>query len=180
MNKIKRTSKLFRIIFLLLLITLPIVSAIGWAHAPEGWFYFLKFDVIPRGYQSHIFHTLSPSEKLAGFMVSAIPMLVDMFILYTLIQLFRIYEQGIIFSLEIVHKIRNIGYALLIGQLINPFYELAIGYVLTINNPPGKGFLAVTLDQTNLGLMLTALLVLLISWIMTEGCRLSDEQQLIV
>lgn len=180
MNKIKRVSRFFRIIFQLLLIALPIAVAVGWMNAPEGWFYFLKFDVIPREYSSHIFHQLTASEKLLGFIVSTIPMMVHLFILYTLVKLFRLFEQGIIFSLENVNRIRNIGYALLIGEIINPFYQIAMGFVLTLHNPPGKGFIGVTFAQNEIGTLLTAFLIILISWIMTEGCKLSDEQQLTV
>ena len=183
MHKIKRVSFIFRIIFQILFIAMPISLAIGWFNAPDALVLvggFINFDAIPHAYATKILHTLSTSEKLTGFLVSAVPMMVYLFIVYSLIKLFRLYEQGVIFSIEIVQHIRNIGYALLADQIISPFYQFAMGIVLTIHNPPGHGFIGITLDQNNLGILLTALLVILISWIMTEGCKLNEEQQLTV
>lgn len=90
------------------------------------------------------------------------------------------YEQGKIFSLNHVKYIRNIGYALLIGQIVEPFYQGIMGFILTAHNPPHHRFATVTLDQTNIGMLLTALLVILISWIMAEGYKLHQEQQLTI
>jgi len=125
-------------------------------------------------------HVLSYKEKIAGGLVSAIPLVIQMFIVYSLINLFKLYEKGEIFSIKHVKTIRNIGYALLLGQCIEPFYQFVMGIVLTMNNPPHHHFAAITLDQTNVGILLTALLVILISWIMAEGCKLREEQQLTI
>jgi hypothetical protein len=120
-------------------------------------------------------------EKLLGFFVSAILLGIALFILYFLIKLFRLYEKGEIFSFNNVRYIRNIGYVLLIGQLIaSPLNQFLMGLVLTWRNPHGHRFAAITLDQTNFGILLTALLVLLISWIMAEGYKLREEQQLTI
>ena len=76
--------------------------------------------------------------------------------------------------------IRNIGYALIVTQVIDPIYQGIMGFVLTWHNPPGHRFSAISLDQTNIGVILIALIVILISWIMSEGCKLREEQQLTV
>lgn len=77
-------------------------------------------------------------------------------------------------------SIRNIGYALLIGQIINPFYEALMGLVLTLHNPSGHRFIGFTLDQNNIGILFAALIIILISWVMAEGCQLREEQQLTI
>ncbi len=69
---------------------------------------------------------------------------------------------------------------MLISQLIEPFYQFVMGIVLTMHNPPHHRFAAITLDQTNIGILLTAFLIILISWIMAEGCNLREEQQLTI
>ena len=107
-------------------------------------------------------------------------MLIELYILYSLIKLFGLYSKGEIFSVNNVRYIRNIGYALLFTQIVNPLYQVLMGAVLTLHNPPGHRFLSITLDQTNLGIILIALIVILISWIMAEGCKLREEQQLTI
>lgn len=194
MNRIKNVSLFFRIVFQIIFFALPILLMVSWVYAPDELVLlsgFIKLNAIPATYsgmhtyaqgvpEKAILHTLSLSEKSLGCLVSAIPMLVKMIILYFLIKLFKLYEQGDIFSLHHVKYIRNIGYALLMGQLIEPFYQFAMGIVLTMHNPPQHRYAAITLDQTNIGILLTALLVILISWIMAEGCKLREEQQLTI
>ncbi len=195
MNKIKNVSLFFRLVFQLIFIALPILLVISWIYAPEELVTlsgFVKLKAIPDTYngmhtyisgsapEKAILHTLSAGEKTVGCLVSAIPTLIEMFILYCLIKLFRLYENGEIFSLNHVKYLRNIGFAFLIGQLIEPFYQFIMGLVLTLNNPPHHRYAAITMDQTNIGILLTGLLFILISWIMAEGYKLSEEQQLTV
>lgn len=195
MNRFKNVSLFFRLVFQIIFIALPILLIMSWIVAPDELILlagFIKINAIPATYsgmhtftaqgipEKAILHTLSIGEKSLGCLVSMIPMMVEMFILYYLIKLFKLYENGDIFSLHHVRYIRNIGYALLIGQLIEPFYQFVMGAVLTLHNPPHHRYAAITLDQTNIGILLTALLVILISWIMAEGCKLHEEQQLTI
>lgn len=203
MNNIKRVSLFFRIIFQLLFVMVPLVLVVSWLYAPQPLILLggtLQLNAIPHMYMApslyakgmhfltvqsglspgFVLHTLSNSEKALGFLVSTIPMAIELFILYCLIKLFGLYAAGEIFSLNNVRYIRNIGYALLMGQLINPFYEFFLGLILTWHNPPGYRYAVMRLDQTNFGILLIGILVILISWIMAEGCKLREEQQLTI
>lgn len=195
MNRIKNVSLFFRLVFQIIFIALPIFLIISWVYAPNELMLLagvIKLNAIPATYsgmhtytaqgiqEKAILHTLTVGEKSLGCLVSALPMMIEMFILYSLIKLFKLYEKGEVFSINHVGYIRNIGYALLIGQLIEPVYQFVMGLVLTLNNPPHHRYAAITLDQTNIGILLTALLVILISWIMAEGCKLREEQQLTI
>lgn len=179
----------------MIFISIPILLIISWIYAPNELVLLsgiIKFNPIPTVYSGvhdyaapgifgkAILHTLSVGEKSLGCLVSFIPMLIDMFVVYCLIQLFRLYENNEIFSINHVKYLRNIGYALLTGQLIQPFYQFAMGLVLTLHNPPHHRYAAITLDQTNIAILLTALMAILISWIMAEGCKLYEEQQLTI
>lgn len=183
MEKIQRVSLFFRIVFQIIFIALPITLVMSWIYAPEQLLLLsgaLKFDAIPENYKTSLLHTLTLNEKLLGGLASAVPMIVYMYILLMLIKLFRLYGKGEIFSMAHVKYISKIGYALLITQLIEPFYQFGMGFILTMNNPHGHRFASITLDQTNGGVLLTALLVILISWIMREGYKLREEQELTV
>lgn len=195
MNRIKNVSLFFRIVFQIIFFILPIFLIVSWIYAPDEVVLligFIKLNAIPATYsgmhtyvpqgvpEKAILHTLSISEKSLGCLISAIPMMVNMFVLYFLIQLFKLYERGEVFSINHVRYLRNIGYTLLVGQFVEPFYQFAMGIVLTLHNPPQHRYAAITLDQTNIGILLTALLVILISWIMAEGCKLREEQQLTI
>jgi len=183
MDRIKRVSLFFRAVFQILFIALPVILAIAWITSPESLVIMggvINMSFIPRPYVNNILHILTPADRLLGFGISSIPMLIELYILYSLIKLFGLYSKGEIFSVNNVRHIRNIGYALLVTQVVNPLYEGLMGVALTWHNPHGHRFASVTLDQTNLGIIFVALIVILISWIMAEGCKLREEQQLTI
>ncbi|KTD49926.1 hypothetical protein Lrub_0368 [Legionella rubrilucens] len=183
MGKIQRISLFFRVLFQVLFVALPLFLIVAWVKSSGTLMIIggaINLNYIPAAYANRILHTLSGSEKFLGLCLSSIPMFVQLYILFALIKLFKLYENGEIFSINNVRYIRNIGYALLITQIIDPIYQGAMGFALTRYNPPGHRFAAITLDQTNIGVVLIALIVILISWIMVEGCKLREEQQLTV
>lgn len=180
MNRIKRVSFIFRIIFQILFVLLPILLILGWYQAPNALLALhgdLVIHMIPRGIP--VPHPLSGTTRLLGFCISLIPTIIEMLVLYFLIQLFKLYEHGEIFSVTSVNYIRNVGYTLLIGQVINPFYDALLSMALTWDLP-GQRTAIFLLTGKHLGIIFIALMVILISWIMAEGCKLNEEQQLTV
>jgi hypothetical protein len=51
---------------------------------------------------------------------------------------------------------------------------------MTWQNPPGHRAATLSLSSIDIATLLTAILIILISWIMAEGCRLREEQQLTI
>lgn len=183
MNRIKHVSLFFRILFQILFIALPLLLVVAWVTSPKSFDMMggvIHMSFIPRPYANSILHVLTNTDRLLGFCISAIPMIIELYILYSLIKLFRLYEKDEVFSINNVRYIRNIGYALLVTQIVNPIYEGLMGVALTWHNPPGHCFASVTLDQTNIGIIFAGLIIILISWIMAEGCKLREEQQLTI
>lgn len=183
MDKIKSVSWYFRIIFQLLFVFLPVMLAVAWFTSPDSMVMFggaVNMSFIPRSYAGLVLHELTNQDRVLGFLCGMIPVLVELYILYALIKLFKLYEKGEIFTLNNVKYIRQIGIGLLLTQIISPIYEALMGVILTWNNPPGFRFLKVTLNQTNIGIIFAAIIVILISWIMREGCKLHEEQQLTI
>lgn len=179
MYKIKRISRFFRIVFQLAFVAMIVVQIIGWVYAPQPLrVYFGLINVIPGTYEHIVPQVLSFNTKLCAFLLSTIPLTIELLAVYFLIKLFRLFEDGEIFSLRNVRYIRNVGYALLLNQVIDPFYQFFMGPILTWNNHPHTA--AITIDQTNFSMALTGLIIILISWIMAEAYKLREEQQLTI
>lgn len=181
MQKIQRVSTFFRITFQVIFVLLPLVFAYAWLQAPQAIEFLdhmLVITTVPADLP--ILHPLTGLTKFYGFLITMIPVSMVLLGLYFLIRLFRLYEQGIIFGVQNVHYIRNIGYALFASQLLNVVYDLLLSLALTWHNPPGQRLLAVSATGINLALLLTSLLVILISWIMAEAYKLQEEQQLTI
>jgi len=149
----------------------------GWTYAPKP---IAIFNVIPVHYQGLVLHALDLNSKIAGFFLSSPSLIIKLIVVYSLIKLFYLYEHHEFFSHKNVLYIRNAGYALLILEIIKPVTDFFLGFILTLHNPPGFRIAMMTMSETNIGVILTSLIIILISWIMTEGRKLNDEQQLII
>lgn len=182
MNKIQRVSLFFRVLFQIAFVVLPIILAVEWLNAPNV--YYFKGMIVANIFSHHypILGTFTVTKKLLGFLVDCIPLAVNLLVLYFLIKLFRLYERGEIFSIKNVNYIRNIGYILLIGQCLHPICDALMSIILTWNNHlyGAKRYIAITFSGTNLSIILIALLVILVSWIMAEGYKLREENQLTI
>jgi hypothetical protein len=182
MHKIKKVSRYFRLLFQALFILLPLLDIYFWWQIPTGTV--LSFE------PAFIFglnHSVTEAAKLAlpltltskwlGFTFCLIPLFFTQGILYLLVRLFRHFENGEIFIPQNVAAIRNIGILMLIKQCFQPILGGLLTGTMTWFNPPGKHLIAISIDTTNLGLILTSLLIILISWIVAEGYKLYEEQQ---
>lgn len=179
--KIRKTSQVFRWIFIVFLMLLPLAHIASWIHPNgtdvSGEFAFVM-NALPKGIS--IMHPLDFSTKFYGMLVGAIPLILIECILYFLIKLFQLYEKGVIFSSQNVKYFKKIGYSLLAYQLIDIVCNGLLSMILTMGNPPGFRTLTVNFSGTNLTVLLTAFMIILISWIITEGCRLDEEQSLTI
>jgi hypothetical protein len=182
MQKIQRVSMLFRLFFQFIFIIFPIVLAIYWILGPQFFDGVMSHEAVIRfiPHSVNVTKPLSATIRLYGFLITLIPLAVTEVILYFLIKLFKLYENKIIFSLDNVNTIRKIGITMLIGQLLNPIHEMLLSLTLTWHNPPGHRIISISIDGTDIGILLAALLTILISWIMAEGCKLREEQRLTI
>lgn len=180
MNKIQRVSIVLRWMFQIAFIALPLLLIAFWMNAPlplssnMAKFGFV-ISFIPKG--TKVLHALSANMKVLGFLISLIPLSVELFVLYFLIRLFKLFELNEIFSYQNVRNIKYIAYALFVGQLISPIYQMLISAAMTWHNPVGKRMMAITFTGSNIAILLIALMMILISWIMSEAYKLREEQK---
>ncbi len=177
MNRIKLVSLLFRVFFQIVFIGYIVSEIVGWTYAPLNH---PLFNVIPKDYQSSILYPLTLSDRIACFTISMIPTIIMLIIFYNLIKLLSLYEKAQFFSEMNVNYIKNSGYLLFLSQMVNPFCTFALGFILTAYNPPGFRYASLSLTEWNLGLILTSVIIILMSWVMAEGVKLQNEQQLTV
>ena len=102
-------------------------------------------------------------------------------IMYLLSQVFHRYEVGEIFSMKNAKSYYKIGMILfldaLLAQPISGGLWVAAG---TLSNPVGQRYVSISIGTPNIMALLMGLLVVFISWVMIEGSKIHDEQQLII
>lgn len=178
MNKIQRVSSFLRIVFQIAFVVLPLILALYWIFASTSISDKIFFSFIPKG--TEILHPITAVDAILGFLIGLLPTAIQILIIYLLYKLFQLYEQGKIFTLSNVEYLRKIGICMLINQGVGFIYDLLISFVLTRHNPPGHHVASFTFGNYDIYNIITAIMVIVISWVMAEGCKLQDEQQFTV
>jgi uncharacterized membrane protein len=186
MNKIKVVSRLLRVGFQLCFFVVPVLLFFYWLNAPkplEMLSHLIVVNMLPDPHyvpaNFPVINYLSPTTKILGFIFSFIPAGFVLVICHYLVKLFRAFENNEIFTISNVKFVRNISYLLLASQLIGqPIYQALLTVALTWNNHPKM--IMISFNQSNIGILVVSLLIILIAWIMTEGYKLREDQALTI
>lgn len=115
-----------------------------------------------------------------GFAVAAVPTAITCAMLYNLAVLFGGYARGEVFTPGSVRRIRRVGVLLLVREALNPFFGAAMTIALTISNPPGHRMVSVGLGSSNLTMLVTALMIIVVAHIMDQARELHEESMLTI
>lgn len=179
-EKIQKVSRVLKWIVTFLIAAFPIANASFWLlNGFPSLSGLLDFQLIPNFLEGRMLplSQLSPMVKFCGFLVNLLPVAIAMAALSWLRKLFLAYERLVFFSSECVRYFRNMGWTLLAGQLLYPFYCALISLTLTLTNPPGQRMISIAFGLHQAAMLTIALAMLLISWIMDEGKKLQEEQE---
>ena len=168
--RIQNVSGKFNTLFSFLIICTPVSILLFW----------LFFNSIPASFKGdlplNINDTLPLLTLALAFLVCLIPGSVTIYALLTLKELFKLYEKAVVFSAANVKCFRRLGYAMIIWVLAKMVSTSLLSIVLSFNNQPGDRQLVVQFSSTDIATLVIGSIVLVISWVMSEACKLNDEQ----
>lgn len=177
-----RLSRFLYWTFMIGMTALPLLTAV----------YFLKLDwmlkhwqtvsILPDAIESFLplRGPVTITTKLLSLAVVAIPTALTCTMLRRLALLFSGYARGEIFTAKSVRLIRQVGILLLIREAIAPFGCAALAMALTVNNPPGYHYVAVSLSGSNLTGVVTGLALIVAAGVMERGRMLHEESLLTI
>lgn len=171
-KKIQRVSLIFRILFQVAFVLMILAPFIYWFLLP-----LMAYFHLPLPKSQPMMTTLTLSNWFIGFFVSWIPTAIKLVITYQLIKLFRLYEKQQILTIANAKRIKKIGYFVLIGQIVEPFWQGFKLLLITWNDPTGLRLFAMHLTPFNFGMILLSLIIIVVSWVMEEGARAYEENQ---
>ena len=112
---------------------------------------------------------------------------------WNLAKLFWFYERGLIFVAEAIRCIKTLGLLCVIGCLLKsalhilgqlfpptPPSTLPPGVTVRAITSYGFDFFSFTIAGINVGLLLAGIIIVIIAWIMDEGRKIQEEQELTV
>lgn len=187
-RRIQRFAKVFRAIFFAVFVLSPAVVAGLWLSGGEV----LLGDgeataVIGQAWSNVSLDAahapalpLPWGQRWLGLGVSLIPLGATMLCLWWLVRLFSLFSAGEIFTGNTVRYIRRTGWTMLAGVALMPVHEALLTLVLTMHNAPGERLISISLKSSEIRDLLIAGIIILVSWIMDEGRKLREADELTV
>ena len=178
-SKIEKISSKLYVVFSVFLITVPVITVLFWLfynEMPEN------LVAVSTGLPSDfpIPATLDGTQQILGFVVSLLQLSANLLAIVTIMRLLKLYRVGQIFSATHVMYFKRLGYLLIFYDIAGIIQTTALGFVMTMNNPPGQRMLTIGMSSDDITLFVVAAIVLMLSWVMDEGRRQAEEQALTI
>ncbi len=191
MNKIQNTSRYIRYLLNLMLILIPSFMLAQWfllsLNDPNNFELIDSILSTSRIIQVSDHHVplqtiiWTPPSLLLGVLSDIIqlaPFITGLFILRTI---FKAYQAGSIFTLNNATSYKKLGYLFLVDAFITiPLSGSIMGLATTFNNEPGHRILSISFGTPNLNQIFYGFLIIVISWVMQEACKINDDQALTI
>ncbi|MCF6210879.1 MAG: DUF2975 domain-containing protein [Gammaproteobacteria bacterium] len=169
-KRIQRVSGRFCRFFMALMFLIPLLNVLYW----------VSFNDLPAELTADLpalaSQPLSPFFLALALAVSLIPISVALYGIMILKRLFSLYENAVVFSVENVRCFRRLGYTLIAWVIASMVFTMLISIIISAGNPPGERVMVAQFGFSDLFALISGAIVVLISWVMEEGCRLENEQ----
>ena len=180
MEKIGRVSLVLKWVVWAFLVGLVVLNVVLWVNFDPGDEFYREL------LQDELFigETVNVSGSfwsvVLAFIASLPPTILYAASLASLARLFSLYGNGIIFTEANVRCMKRGGWFLFWAQVTELVSRPLIVLALTMDNPAGERLLVIGLQDTSLIGIVAAVAIILVSWVMDEGRKLREEQELVV
>lgn len=173
LHRIRRLSRVMQAACTFGMVAVPGAVALSWLLF-DGWRFAAPALNVP------VPDSLPLPVFSIGLVVALIPAMIAVVALSRLRRLFGLYSAGRIFDLAAVTCLRQFAWTVLLMAVIQPLVGALLSVIITLDNPPGQRALALSFGSAEVAAALLGGLMVVIAWVMREGCRLSEENEQIV
>ena len=118
--------------------------------------------------------------RLLVLLALAVPTALTSYVLWNLALLFRSYARDEIFTDDNTRRLRRVGVFLLVRELLSPLEDAALSVILTMHNAPGERMLTISLEDSNLTSIVTALTIIVAAHVMAQARAIKAEAELTI
>ncbi len=122
----------------------------------------------------------TPLQMCAAIALNLIPLIILLFTLNTMRQLFRSYRQGQVLTDGCAVLIQRIGQGFLALSLAPFILQPLLSVLLSMTNPPGERSISIGLSSDMVFFAVAGGLILVIGWAMREASDLASENRTFV
>lgn len=178
MDKIQRVSFYVARLFDYTVIIVPMYIILQWLFVDAA--YLIPYEAI-EGIGSWNQMTWTPWARALGCCSQVLGLAPFLGIVYLLAQVCHRYEVGAIFTQANALCYYQLGKLLFFDALLmQPISGGLWVLATTLSNPVGQRCIRISFGTPNVMALLMGLLVIFISWVMLEGSKIQEEQQLII
>jgi len=178
----RRLSRALCWIFLAGAVLAPLAACLislnlEWVLGHAGQEFSLGFDL---GVGPDAAGPITWDVRLLALAAMAAPTALTAFALWNLSRLFGSYARDEVFTDGNTRRIRRVGVCLLVRELLSPFEGAALSVILTLHNPPGQHQLTVSLRDSNVTMIVTALTIIVAAHVMAQARDMQAEAELTI
>lgn len=118
---------------------------------------------------------ITPTVQWLGALVSLLPLSLGVYGMVQVWLLFGEYAQGRIFTNVASMRLRRMAWAIIAAAGAQIVARTVHVLLLTMNNPPGKKVLTISISSNDYSFIIFGVLLLGIAWVMVEATRLAQE-----
>lgn len=158
-----------------LIIVSPLICALFWAffNRIRGSTSMIPLPVPVTG-------DLPSLTRFFAFLTELLPMTALIYGLRKLRDLFKCYENGLIFTGKNVACFRSLGRTLIAWVVCDVVKNSLLSIVLTLHNPPGQRLITFGFYSADFTAAFVGIVILIIAWVMDEGRKIQEDQALII
>lgn len=188
MNRIQKLSHSLTTLFNLLIVFLPIFLTLQWIFIDTPFFQtllshsVLKIEVpTPEGLVDLYKVAWTPLPKTFAVLAQILEFTPFYLSLFALKSIFLNYQKKEIFNSANASLCKYLGWLFFLNALIaKPLSEMLQILAVTLSNPPGHRWISLSLGIPSLKGLFFGILLIAVSWVMLEGSKLQEEQQLTI
>lgn len=194
LNRIQKMSRWILFFLNVSLILIPTLSAISWLLliGKQPWemgswwftsdFRYLASIATPEGQVVDLSQlSFTPMMKVLGFLGSLLEISPVFLGCWFLRKIFKNYRRNEIFSYDNARFYQKLGGLFFYDAfIVKPLSYALFILIATLPNGSGHRFISISFNTDSFKSLFCGLVVLVIAWVMKEGCRLQEEQQFTV
>ena len=172
---IKKWRRRLRFLLAVAFWLIPLVTVAYWLCANM-----LPLEEAQRALLVPIPGDLPLSARLMAIAATMLPAGVSMYGVWVLKRLFGLYEQGEIFTESTVGCFRSLARTLFLWFGASVLSVPLLSLALTLHFPPGERMVSLSLGSPDLTALFVGAMLRVAAWVMAEGHRLSQDQELTI
>ncbi len=189
-DRIRKVSKIVRALVALFIImqvgvyALLVISAEnqdGTYQLSEQFTYFSSaVNVDFSGSWGNMAQALTDEGFNALLILGSAELVPSLLIYLLLFKLFGLYQRGLVFTVENIQCIKNVGTVLLGWLILKLFYPLLVSLTLRFTGASDTLSIYMSVGSDELRYLLIGLVIYVIAWVMSEATSLHQEQELVI